>query len=331
MKNIRTRKDGRLEFRKMINGATFNIYANNLKELKLKIKNFKPQPKEEKQSHICIDLIWQWFSLYKENQIKSTKAYISAIKNRFDIDLFKKDINKITLIELQTFLNNIKEHRVASYCYFIITGVFKYSKSSKFIKENISLELIKPKNKTEKGISFNLNEQKLIIKNLNKCEIKYEILYYLLTGARRSEAVKLKLEDIYFNRNTIFIDGTKTNNAKRYIPISETFKNILKNNFNNMFNKDSDYYTKKFKAYLKTLNINDKRKLHDLRHTFSTNLYYLGVPDKQRQYYMGHSSIIMTNDIYTHLDPTITKNDILNLYKDLYPKFWPKFWPKKLA
>ena len=45
------------------------------------------------------------------------------------------------------------------------------------------------------------------------------------------------------------------------------------------------------------------------------------MPDKQRQEYLGHSSIAITNDIYTHLDPTITKEDILNLYIDLYPNF----------
>ena len=63
------------------------------------------------------------------------------------------------------------------------------------------------------------------------------------------------------------------------------------------------------------------KTLHNTRHTFSTNLYYLGVPDKQRQVYLGHSSIVMTNDIYTHLDPSITKNDIVKLYNNLYPDF----------
>jgi len=50
-------------------------------------------------------------------------------------------------------------------------------------------------------------------------------------------------------------------------------------------------------------------------------LYYLGVPDKLRQAQLGHASIVMTNDIYTHLDPTITREDILQLYGDWYPEF----------
>lgn len=60
-----------------------------------------------------------------------------------------------------------------------------------------------------------------------------------------------------------------------------------------------------------------------LRHTFSTNLYYLGADDNTRKQYLGHSSIMVTNDIYTHLNPTIKKSDILDIYKDLYPTFDP--------
>lgn len=40
---------------------------------------------------------------------------------------------------------------------------------------------------------------------------------------------------------------------------------------------------------------------HDLRHTFATALYDAGVPVKAAQYYLGHSDIRMTLDLYTHL------------------------------
>ena len=149
-----------------------------------------------------------------------------------------------------------------------------------------------------------------------------------MIGWRRTEAKNVTIEDIDFENNSIYINGTKTKSAKRYVPISDKFKNILKENFDKMFKKDISYYSKTFCNYLKMLNIK-KHKLHDLRHTFSTNLYYLKVQDKERQYYLGHTSIAMTNDIYTHLDPNITKEQILNLYKDLYPKFWHQIWHQK--
>ena len=40
---------------------------------------------------------------------------------------------------------------------------------------------------------------------------------------------------------------------------------------------------------------------HDLRHTFATALYDAGVPAKAAQYFLGHSDIRITLDLYTHL------------------------------
>lgn len=43
-----------------------------------------------------------------------------------------------------------------------------------------------------------------------------------------------------------------------------------------------------------------KVRPHDLRHTFATALFDAGVKVKDAQYYLGHSSIKMTMDLYTH-------------------------------
>lgn len=40
---------------------------------------------------------------------------------------------------------------------------------------------------------------------------------------------------------------------------------------------------------------------HDLRHTFATALYDAGVDVKAAQYFLGHSEVKMTMDLYTHL------------------------------
>jgi len=45
-----------------------------------------------------------------------------------------------------------------------------------------------------------------------------------------------------------------------------------------------------------------------LRHTFCTNLAKQGVNMKTAQYMMGHSSITITADIYTHTDTIMLKS-----------------------
>lgn len=58
---------------------------------------------------------------------------------------------------------------------------------------------------------------------------------------------------------------------------------------------------------------------HIFRHTYATNLYYGGVDIKTAQYLLGHSSIQVTMDIYTHLDNSGIKSaaeKLENLYKN---------------
>lgn len=317
MKNIRKRVDGRWEYRKYKNKTTYSIIKNTQKELLQAIKHLGlKESSNSNKSKTFYNLTYEWYNLFKKGQIKTDKRYIQVIESKLNNNLFNTNINKITLEELQYYLNSIKEHRVAKYVYHIIKGVYKYALQKDFIKKDISQFIQAPKNKGKKGEAFTLEEQKLIINNLDKCSIKLEILFYLLTGCRREEAKNIKI----LPNNTIFIDGTKTQASRRYVKISEAFKEILDKNYDNMFQYHSDIYTRNFKQYVNNLGIYGKT-LHDLRHTFSTNLYYLGVPDKERQYLMGHSSIVMTNDIYTTLDPNTTKEDILKLYNNLYPKF----------
>ena len=45
----------------------------------------------------------------------------------------------------------------------------------------------------------------------------------------------------------------------------------------------------------------DKIRFHDLRHTYASLLLANGVPMKYVQHQLGHSSITMTMDLYTHL------------------------------
>lgn len=322
LKNIRKRIDGRWEYRKMINNKRYSIFANTQKELIQRLEQISPTKRielgtTEKQFYF---LAKQWYELFKKDRIKSESNYRMYIKNEFNTPLFRQNIGNIKLEDLQMFINSINKHRKAKYCYNIIKNVYKFALQKEIIKKDISQFLQSPINKGVKGTALTLREQQLVLDNLDKTPIKNEILFYLLVGCRRTEAMNVKCHDINFDKNVIFIDGTKTKAAKRYVNISETFKEVLRANFDKMFIKNADYYTKQLKQFLDSLNIKGKT-LHDLRHTFSTNLYYLGVPDKQRQYLLGHSSIVITNDIYTTLDPTITKEDIHKLYNNLYPQF----------
>jgi integrase len=69
---------------------------------------------------------------------------------------------------------------------------------------------------------------------------------------------------------------------------------------------DPREFTKRFQRYLTNAGL-PKVRLHDLRHTHATLLLQRGIPAKLVQERLGHSSITMTLDLYSHVTPEMAK------------------------
>ncbi|MCL5981376.1 MAG: site-specific integrase [Firmicutes bacterium] len=65
-------------------------------------------------------------------------------------------------------------------------------------------------------------------------------------------------------------------------------------------------FTKRFQRHLVNAGL-PKVRLHDLRHTHATLLLQRGIPAKLVQERLGHSSITMTLDLYSHVTPEMQK------------------------
>ncbi|MBT9171959.1 MAG: Transposase [Syntrophomonadaceae bacterium] len=69
---------------------------------------------------------------------------------------------------------------------------------------------------------------------------------------------------------------------------------------------DPGRFTKSFQRRLEAAGL-PKVRLHDLRHTHATLLLARGIPAKLVQERLGHSSITMTLDLYSHVTPEMQK------------------------
>ncbi|MCG8514472.1 MAG: site-specific integrase [Halanaerobiales bacterium] len=162
----------------------------------------------------------------------------------------------------------------------------------------------------------------------------------IFTGMRRGEAAglfwynaNLPKAKIYVRKSAYRVKNKgieykkpKTKSSIRAIDLSQNVIQLLKehrkkqlkqaeyiNIDNNLVfpmpdggNTDPDYITKKFKIIIKGTEF-DGHTFHDLRHTHASLLLKKGATMKAVQERLGHASIQVTIDRYSHLVPTIQK------------------------
>ena len=160
--------------------------------------------------------------------------------------------------------------------------------------------------------------------------IRSAVTLALFYGLRRSEVCGLRWTDIDFNKGTMHIqytvtengtvllddDHTKTKKSNRTLALVEQTIPYLKQLRAEQVRAGiiidkvvawmdgkrlrPDGITTMFRTLLRRSGI-EKARYHDLRHTAATILANAGVPPKQLQIFLGHNDIKVTLGIYTHL------------------------------
>lgn len=126
---------------------------------------------------------------------------------------------------------------------------------------------------------------------------------------RRSELLSIKLSDLDFDKNEIHIRGTKTKNSDRTIQVKPEILALFPKKdipFEDWSGNRVNFEFKKICNILGFKNI----KLHSLRHTFATRCIENGVEMVVVQSWLGHASISLTMDTYTHIEDGFKKKQL---------------------
>ena len=212
----------------------------------------------------------------------------------------------------------------------------------KALKQAVKWSLI-PRNVTE-AVSPP-REQKKEIKPLNEEEVKrllkavrgdkLEALYVLgiHTGLRSGELLALRWEDLDLKagtlqvKRTVFngqVEAPKTVKGRRSIKLTQTSIRALQEHekvgqwvfctkvgtplsVHNLHNRS-------WKPLLKKTELPLDTRFHDLRHTCASLLLSKGVHPKIVQELLGHSSISITLDIYSHVLPNMQSEAVRESY-----------------
>jgi integrase len=139
---------------------------------------------------------------------------------------------------------------------------------------------------------------------------------------RRSELFRLEWQDIDFERSCVVVSNKETAHTKNYqnreIPLTPQLEQLLSDLKENTNNHNGNVFIKRDG----TPHCGEVRKtiariiresglepftLHDLRHTFASQLVMAGIDLPTVQKLMGHSNITTTM-IYAHLAPDHLKS-----------------------
>jgi integrase/recombinase XerD len=145
-------------------------------------------------------------------------------------------------------------------------------------------------------------------------QLKLIFTLYYACGLRLTEGLKLRLQDIDFERRTVFVEKGK-NYKDRFIPMSAgvysglqdyiyNFRNRHKLPHSKLFLHSDNMLSKSLKDLQTTCEdeqIQQKRlSMHVLRHSIATHLLQNGMSIENIALFLGHSSLESTQ-IYTHI------------------------------
>lgn len=200
--------------------------------------------------------------------------------------------------------------------------------------------------KPEKTTMQTYNEEQVnaYIQEVKNHSLELPVLFAAMYGLRREEACGMRWKSVDFDKNLITIehavvwdddtkpgkwigvDKTKNDSSYRTLPISEDFKNLLKEHYNkqkenkklfgNCYNKQWDGYVCVrpdgkliTPGYVSSTNAKFLRKhnlehicYHGLRHTFATLLQKNNVDINLTSKALGHSEIGTTSKFYSHVN-----------------------------
>lgn len=304
------------------------------------------------------DYINEWFNNRKDTLGRMTvKTAEGNIKNHILPYIGYIQLSDLNVMHIERFIGQLRkkglaESTIKKIFSLVSSSLISASKKEIIPKNVASLADNKPKVRRKQVDVWDAHEVKNFLDFVKSYNTRYYIVFHLAltTGMRQGEILGLRWQDIDYGRNIITVrqslnhDGLdfsapKTENSIRSITIDEFTSQALKlhQKFIEAEKEESSLYidkdlvtpTKsgrqcnprdidklwnklKVKSGLRNI------KFHDLRHTHASLLLKENVHPKVVSERLGHSSIQITLDLYSHLFPNLQEDAAIGIGKMLF-------------
>lgn len=227
--------------------------------------------------------------------------------DRFRKAVSVKHLDEVTVKIADEFTSNIaREVKPVTVNFYVRTlrAIFAVALKWKYISSNPFREVKLPAFELPVPRILSKKELSNIFEVARKDYPRYFhlIQFYLFTGLRRSEALRLEWNDVNDQRNFLIVKRTKGKRV-RHVPLLPQTIQILqfRRGRSHPFSEfKADDVTKTYREIAKAAGVKDT-SLHDLRRSFSSYLTELGVPPAFVQQWLGHADFKTTDEYYLNL------------------------------
>lgn len=282
---------------------------------------------------------------------RTFEAYEDMMVRYVYLELGSKRLAKLTPLDIQGLYGKLyraKEDkglglsaRTVRYCHTVLSNALTQAVKWQILPQNVAQYVDLPRQTRQEMTALSEAEVDQFMKAAKRSS--HHILFALLigTGLRPSEAFGLQWSDIDFAGSTLSVQRTvstskqgwkfqppKTAKGRRNVTLPATLVQLLldhraeqsENPYNLVFVNVAgnplnlrNVTQRHFKALLKEAGLSEAVRLYDLRHTHATLLLGKGVHPKIVSERLGHATITLTLDTYSHVLPNMQSDSAQKL------------------
>lgn len=273
----------------------------------------------------------EWLRTYKSGSCndKTYKDYERRLNAYILPEIGHIRLKDVKPVHLQRVMQNIRsmsQSRIDK-IYQCLNQVFETAEQNDLIAKSPARGLQKPKGYSGSHRAITDAERAAILEVARTHKHGLWVKLMLFCGLRTGETARVKVCHFDFEKKLLYVDGTKTENARRMVPVPdeilEDVRALKKEPFDYLFTNETGRPIqphnrgRMWKSFKKALHVQMGGRLYKdaivppclvaedlvpycLRHTFCTDLQDAGVSINVARDLMGHSDISLTAKIYTH-------------------------------
>ena len=347
MAELKKRKDGRYQRRiTLSNGKTKLVYGRTKAELSAAVRAVQAEDSAglEVGDHTLVGE-WAkiWLDTYKTGlRYSTTKMYRSAYNLHVMELLGGMELREVRPVHIRRVMAAVSDQSESLQHKVLLTmrQIFATAKQNNLILKDPTEGIkITPHARPAKKQYLTQEEAEQLMASVTEPRARAFCGMCLYCGLRREEALGMKWTDIgpaslvvaramtFGTNRQLPTDELKNKSSRRIIPVPERLREILESTphlseYVVPAAKGEEMTAQAFRrlwnTYVSAVVDFDVHP-HMLRHTYATTLYHAGVDLRTAQRLLGHATIEMTANIYTHLEAS-DNLDVAGQLDDFYGK-----------